>query len=80
MKTGALITVALGLISASAAPAQQLQITAGLLSTKRALPLKEVAARVGMTRPDVFARVFPEWYGMTPSEFRRSRRYVRGRP
>ena len=58
----------------------RMQVAGELLSARRALPLKEVAARSGIPRLDVFARTFREWYGMTPSEFRRSRRYVRGRP
>ncbi len=50
----------------------RMQLAAELLSTQRPLPLKEVAARTGFPRPDVFARAFREWYGMTPSEFRRA--------
>jgi AraC-like DNA-binding protein len=53
-------------------------LAGGLLSGRRPLPVKEVAARVGFPRPDVFVRAFRAWYRMTPSEFRRSRQRVRG--
>jgi AraC-like DNA-binding protein len=57
-----------------------MELAGELLSGKRALPLKEVGARVGVPRPDVFARAFREWYAMTPSDFRSIQRHVRGRP
>ncbi|MGD0869391.1 MAG: AraC family transcriptional regulator [Bryobacteraceae bacterium] len=56
----------------------RMQLAGELLSARRAYPLKEVAARAGIPRLDVFARTFREWFGVTPSEFQRSRRYVRG--
>jgi AraC-like DNA-binding protein len=56
----------------------RMQLAGELLSARRAYPLKEIAARAGIPRLDAFARTFREWFGMTPSQFRRSRRYVRG--
>ena len=58
----------------------RMELAGELLSGKRALPMKEVAARVGFPRPEVFARAFREWYVMTPGEFRMSRPRVHGRP
>ncbi len=52
----------------------RMELAGDLLVRERALLLKEVAARIGFPRADVFARVFREWFGVTPSEFRRSRR------
>jgi two-component system response regulator YesN len=52
----------------------RMQIAGELLSTKRGLRVKQVAARVGFLRSEGFARTFRRWHGMTPSEFRSSRR------
>ena len=51
----------------------RLQRAAGLLATT-GLPLKQVAERVGMAHSGAFGRAFREWYGVTPSEFRRNNR------
>ncbi len=50
----------------------RVQLAGDLLSGKGAWQVKEVVARAGFRRSDVFARAFREWYGTTPSEFRRS--------
>jgi AraC-like DNA-binding protein len=35
-------------------------------------PVKQVAALVGFTNAKSFARAFRDWFGMSPTEYRRS--------
>jgi transcriptional regulator GlxA family with amidase domain len=65
-------------IEVGASPARlllrmRMQVARELLCTERALPLKEVAARVGVPRLDVFERGFHGCFGVAPGEFRRRR-------
>ena len=47
---------------------------AELLLVGPPLPLKQIAAEVGMRRADVLARAFRKQYSMTPTEFRLSQK------
>ena len=70
---------AAGLRTAQILLRMRLERAADLLTGRRRLSLKEVAPRVGMDRPDVFARAFRDRYGMTPGEFRSVREASAGR-
>ena len=59
-----------GLAPAEYVMQQRMKRAAKLLTTNRELPVKEIAAMVGMLDNNYFSKVFRRSYGVTPTEFR----------
>jgi AraC-like DNA-binding protein len=59
-----------GLAPAEYVMQQRMKRAAKLLTTNRELPVKEIAALVGMLDNNYFSKVFRRSYGVTPTEFR----------
>jgi AraC-like DNA-binding protein len=47
---------------------------ANTLLSKRGLPISEISTRLAFSEPRAFSRAYKQWSGITPKEFRLSKR------